>query len=192
MADKPPVTVTMSTSARDVRAMTGRQEAVVERPARTAPTLQGRHGKAWLCNFAPIRARHPGEQDAGLERWLVEAPWAHPVWHTYSISLIHLRPLAGLGQPIIYRDMATHEIIVHAVNDARDRDEIITGATDDPGWMLPANYAGQFIEITDALARDRVRAVVWAICEKQLSPDVDWQDEWVKLFGNHMIKKEFR
>lgn len=52
----------------------------------------------------------------------------------------------------------------------------------------PKNFAAQFIEIADALALDRVQAVVARIVDRKLSPDVDWRYQWCELFGYNMMK----
>ncbi len=54
--------------------------------------------------------------------------------------------------------------------------------------MSPGNFASQFVEISDELARERVKAAVQKVCDGQLSPDTDFTSQWIKLFGDCMMK----
>ena len=55
------------------------------------------NGKAWRFDLDAIRMRMKADpaSDAAVDAWLIEAPWAHPVWHSYLVMLIHLRPIPG-------------------------------------------------------------------------------------------------
>ncbi len=163
-------------------------------PVATAPHLDMPHGKAWLLDMPAIRRRLPtGHQDAAVAVWLVEAPWAHPVWHSYSVSLIHLRPLPGLSEPTRYLALATHELIVSALDPDGDRDRLLAeGCGPHCRWLLPANFAAQMVEVSDELASARVRDAVERICRGTLSPDTDFTAQWVALFGDNMMKDRER
>ena len=162
------------------------------KPVTTAPTMNMPNGKAWRLDLVAIRERlkvDPGS-DAAIDAWLVEAPWAHPVWHSYLVMLIHLRPIPNFEPPKMYNAHATHEILVHALDPNGDRDKLLAESI---GWhcrlLEPANYTGQIVEVTDDLARDRVRRAVEMICNGDLSPDSDYRVQWIALFGGHMTKE---
>lgn len=193
---KPDVTLVMNTNQSSIRALApGMPSVKINDPIADVPIVQGPHGRAWLCNTAEGRRimNCPPERDASLDHWVVEAPWAHPAWHSYSILLMHLRDIPGFegGTKYYIRD-ATHEMHVYALDADKDRLELIRTAIPKGHWLQPTNFAAQFIEITDALARERVRNTVQMICDGKLSPDVDFQQQWVQLYNNSMIKKEFR
>jgi hypothetical protein len=155
------------------------------------PTVYGRHGRAWTCNIAVgLKMKNiPPEKSGTLVHWVVEAPWAHPVWHSYSIVLVHLRPIKGLQAPVIYLDGATHEIWVDAMNPDQSRNRMIETGIVDGEWLRPKNFAAQFIEPADDMALSRVFLAVQAICDGKLSPDTDFRRQWEGLFGDNMVKK---
>ena len=164
-------------------------------PMLAAPTLSDHHGKAWRFDLDAIRQRMnvAADSDAAVDAWLVEAPWAHPLWHSYLILLIHLRPITGFEPPILYHPHATHEIHVHALDPEGDRDRLLVESM---GWhcrtLEPPNYTGQIVEVTDDLARDRIRKAVERICRGDLSPDTDYRAQWIALFGDNMIRDRAR
>lgn len=155
--------------------------------------MVGRGGRSWRCDLDEGRRviGVPREKDGVLVNWVVEAPWAHPVWHSYSILLLHLRPIEGLPPAILHREDATHELLVHALNPDHPREELIkTGVL--IHFMTPINFGAQFVELSDELALDRVERTVREIVDGHLSPDTDYQLEWRRRFGSDMIKKEYR
>jgi hypothetical protein len=156
----------------------------------TPPAIEGKHGRAWRCDLAEGRRRKgfAAEDDATLIAWVIEAPWAHPAWHSYELILLHLRPMPDRRQTIFYLDEATHELWLYALNPDKDRNHLIaTGiATDE--WLTPGNFAAQIIEVSDDLALARVRQAVALIVAGQLSPDTDYIGQWARLFGDNMMK----
>lgn len=188
--DNRPLTIgIVGTGAANMR-MFGDGTAEIKDPITAAPVIQGPRGRAWLCDEAAgIRARglDPREH-ASLGHWVIEAPWAHPYWHSYSLVLVHLRPIAGKST-MLYLDDATHEIWLHAVNPHSDRRKVLAnGIIDFDFWLLPKNFAAQFIEISDALAIERATHAVQHICDGTLSPDTDYISSWRALFGDNMMK----
>lgn len=196
MTKEPKIGIVMNTNQGGLRALTGAGDAVVAKQVTFPPTLSGSHGKAWLCDTETMRRRLkvPADEDATLAHWVIEAPWAHPVWHSYSLILLHLRPLATKRETLFYKDGATHELILHAMDPDADREAIITGTRDfGKAWLLPTNFSAQFIEVRDELAMSRVRESAVAICNHHLSPDTDFIREWAFLYGdNTMIDRPGR
>lgn len=154
------------------------------------PTLQGHHGKAWLCDVAAglRRLGITAEQDSILAHWVIEAPWAHPAWHSYSLVLIHLRPLPDRRKTLFYLDDATHEIMLYAIGPDADRNGMVQTGMAERVWLHPGNFAAQLIEPDDDLAKARIRATVQDIIDGQLSPDTDFTREWVRRFGDNMMR----
>lgn len=190
MNEKP--IIVLGTGAGNVRFLSGEVgPAPVPKPVHAPPAQYGPHGKAWLCDLKAARRKHgvTPEQDATLDHWLIEAAWAHPIWHSYSLVLVHLRPLADGRKTLFYLPDATHEIWLYALDPEADREKAIADGTALGSWLAPKNFAAQFIEITDDLARERVRAAVQKICDGKLSPDTDYTSQWAALFGDNMLKE---
>lgn len=157
-------------------------------PIEQAPVLHGPHGKAWRCDREAAllsRGIDPAE-DGTLDHWIIEAPSYHPAWHSYSLCLVHLRPLRTPRRTLFYLEGATHELWLYALDPGADRRRTL--ATGIPAWLTPANYVGQFIEISDDLARARIGETVQDICDGRLSPDTDHVSSWKARFGDHLFK----
>lgn len=143
--------------------------------------LEGKHGLAWTFDLPAITRGRP---DAGVEVWLVKAPWAHPWWHSYVIMLFHLRPMAGVDNPKLYVAGATHEIIIFAL----DNDQPV--ALDKPwakAMLHPCNFAAQFIAAGDTAAALKVQECVQNIVLGILSPDTDHIQSWGAIFNRGMF-----
>lgn len=158
----------------------------------TAVPAMHLQAKAWRVDLAEARTARKvaAESDATLDIWIVEAPWAHPAWHSYGIVLIHLRPMPDNRPTKIYLAGATHEMWVYALDPREDRNVMLrTGGL---AWLQPSNFAAQFIEPSDEAAQARIEKAVHRICEGKLSPDTDYIRHWMHLFGDHMIKDKAR
>ncbi|WP_291854802.1 hypothetical protein [Bradyrhizobium sp.] len=180
----------IGTSASAIRRLIGDVDlaAPIKHPIAAPAVLEGARGKAWLVDLAALRRAKgiSADDDGALAHWVVEAPGAHPCWHSYSVVLIHLRPLPGVITRF-YRDNATHEIWVVTIDPDVDRNVMLTGHLR-ACWLQPHNFAAQFVEIADHLAQQRVRAAVQSICAGTLSPDTDFIAQWVALFGDNMMR----
>lgn len=188
MTDEPKLTVVMGTGQGGMRLLTGAGAAEVTDKIDVTPTIVGPHGRAWICDTDEFRRwKHvKPEDDGSLVIWCVEAPWAHPVWHSYMICLMHLRPLPGARETKIYLDGATHEMWVYALDNQKPRQPFIKGQAD-PAVLTPLNFAAQFIEVTDDLALGRIKQAVIDITEGKVSPDTDFTPMWVGRFGGNMM-----
>jgi hypothetical protein len=160
----------------------------IKDPVSAPPIVSGPVGRAWLCDIDAVRRalNTKPERDPVLADWVVEAPWAHPAWHSYAVVLVHLRPLPD-RQTMFYLDGATHELWVLALDPNKDRNKILIGRERNY-WLQPINFAAQFIEASDELALTRVRAAVQEICNGVLCPDTDFIRQWVQRFGDNMLK----
>lgn len=193
MEDRPQI-ILMNSNASSVRALVPNAgPCPVMRSITFAPKIEAEKGKAWECDVPALRRAMSvrEEDDAVLTNWIVEAPWAHPSWHSYAITLMHLRELPDKRRTVFYLDDATHEIWVHALDPEGDREKLIRGGGgfDCCHVLSPKNFASQFIEIEDRFALERVEAAVRLICEGKLSPDSDHaRCCWPRLFGDCMLK----
>jgi hypothetical protein len=133
-------------------------------------------------DFEATRAKYPGP-DAGVCGWIVEARWAHPLWHSYEIACYHLRPLEGFNKPRFYTPNATHEMILFALDPDSPRT-----VTKTPVRLHPANFAAQFWEADDTDAERRIQKCVEEILAGQLNPDTDYTSQWVQRFNRGMLK----
>lgn len=155
----------------------------------TPPTIQGSRARAWLVDLNRSRetwAKAP-KPDATLAMWVIEAPWAHPVWHSFLVVLIHMRPMPDQRPTKIYLAGATHEMWLLAMNPDEPRQPAIEGVGP-PHYLTPPNYASQFISESDDVACERVRRAVAMVTEGNLNPDEDYRWWWARLFGDNMMK----
>lgn len=152
----------------------------------TPPTIDaGMLGRAWKIDTSILKPPH-----GCVVHWLVEAGWAHPFWHSYHLSMIHLRPIEDTPPPTLYLPGATHEIVLQALNPDQPRQPAI----DKNVWhyLTPTNFCSQMIYKDDAEAIAQCDAAAKAICEGRLSPDTDYIRYWVALFGDNMLKDRRR
>ena len=148
------------------------------------------NGRAWACDVEGLRQSRGVSQDldATIGSWIVEARWAHPLWHSYAIFLIHLRPLAGGAPAKIHVDGATHEFILFALDPDGPRTPAILGE-EYARILRPANFAAQLVEADDDGARWTIEGIIDQIIMGQLNPDTDALRQWVALFGDAMLIK---
>jgi hypothetical protein len=154
-----------------------------------APRLQlpphkvGSAGRAWKVDIDAVRALTPGRPDSGLCMWIVEAPWAHPVWHSYWIGVVHLRPVPGLQEPVFFLRGATHEVMLYALDPSH------TPALDKPQrFLFPANFHGQWQAQSDEEAVAKIEGCVDDIIAGTLSPDTDHVRSWIDRFSDSNVK----
>src|SRR5439155_17899329 len=124
--------------------------------------------------------------------YVIEAPWAHPAWHSYSLSVIHMRPIGALdGQYPVQRyvEDATHEFLLAALNPEIDRNAMLIGKIAREAVLMPANFGAQFRAEDDASTVARMDATVAEITSGALSPDTDFRNLWVARFGDAMVKR---
>lgn len=180
------------TGARIIEALSG--EPIISAPldpVAAEPTMVGRAGRAWSIDLEAARANLGGshDNDATIAAWLVEAPWAHPAWHSYEIILVHLRPTVSGPEPSIAIPGATHEFWIFASDPRCRREEVIKGNI--IGSLLtPMNFGAQFIAADDAHAIQRVREqAVRPILDGAVSPDTDFIHQWTALWNDSLLKK---
>jgi hypothetical protein len=155
------------------------------------PTKQTQYGKAWRIDLSLWRqyAASQGAGTAGAEvsAWIVEAPWAHPVWHSYLLMAIHLRGAPDLPAPVIHLPGASHECAVIALNP-----EYTPTLDRFPRYLRPLNFTGQWVAESDEAAAVKIEACVDEILSGVLSPDTDYMRKWIERFSDSNIKAPWK
>jgi hypothetical protein len=150
-----------------------------------APDLIGTRGRAWKTDISAIARRFPDGPPAELTPcgWIVEAAWAHPVWHSYAVTCIALRKHPQWKEAAIHLPDATHSVIVIALNPDHKRP-----LNDAVYFLIPVNFCGQWIAESDEAAVQKIEETVRLIIEGQLSPDTDFRRQWIALFSSSNMK----
>lgn len=155
-------------------------------PIAVTPNMSGQHGRAWRINLNGTLAAAGGEH-ATLVGWIIEVPWAHPLWHSYVLWLIHLRPMADGRPTLTYLPDASHELHLSALDPDKPRSPVIAGDAG-PSVLTPMNFAAQMRKYTDSDAIDRINCAVRDVVDGRLHPDTDFRSQWIERFGDNMMK----
>lgn len=156
------------------------------------PDILGAHGQAWRCDFRKMLERYPPSQrsnDATLGMWCIEAPWAHPVWPSYLLALVHLRQIPRQPQPSIVMPGATHQFWLWAMNPDEPRQTLIRGERAELPILHPQNHCEQLRCPSDDAAITLMESTVRDICAGVLNPDTDAREQWTERFGDLMYRK---
>lgn len=152
------------------------------------PDIDMPNGQAWEYDLEKMGQFNKLDGEHGtISLWLVKAAWAHPWWHSYIISTIHLRPIAELPPPRMYLPDATHEILVEALTPDWKYEDLLE--LPHRHALQPANFAAQWKATGDEGAKMYVRETVELICKGELSPDTDFISLWVERFNDSMMRK---
>jgi hypothetical protein len=164
----------------------------------TEPDFTG-FARAWRVTYTVPKGCEDKDGTVGI--WMINAPWAHPVWSNYMMLCVHLRPMPGKQRPaVIHKPGATHEVMLYALDPGKPVPvETFEGAELHPKLLTPANFVGQFTidadkpEVADQLARELLEsAAIKPICAGKLNPDTDASWQWIELFGDWCFKKAYR
>ena len=117
-----------------------------------------------------------------LRAVFIYCPKAHPVWHTYLVSVVHLRPADGLPPPNLHYPDSTHEILIQAMAPRVDLGTESPATVPQRSVLQPANLVHQLRGKTDANARAVFDAFVLAISSGELSPDTDFRRSQLAWF----------
>lgn len=156
------------------------------------PQIQEKLGRAWCMNLRLHDRYHDGSDplDAGsVDQWLIERPGANPLWHSYVMFLMHLRPIPGKPDARIYEEGRTHQMVLYALDPEADRNEMIERGFGLYSRLLdPVNFAAQITCESDELARDLIYDTVCRICDGRLNPDSEFRQQWIARFGDNMMR----
>jgi hypothetical protein len=146
------------------------------------------YGKAWKVDLEGAAAR--GVPLGGtLAQWIIEAAWAHPFWHSYVLTMIHLRSVDGLPDPHIYVPGAQYEFWLFALQPEHDRAAMVRDASGMQYRLTPGNFAAQFWEANDEAAIKRIEETVDLVLAAKLNPDTDGRRGWISLYGDAGIRR---
>lgn len=123
----------------------------------------------------------PPADQCSVARWIVTAPWAHPAWQQYWLTLVHLRDIPGVPPAHRYDKRATHELQIWAMDPKVPH---APGESLKPRSLLqPQNFVGQRCFVEDDIEAGRyLRQLVGAIVAGVLSPDTDFRFEWKRMW----------
>lgn len=143
------------------------------------PDLQGPSGKGWSV---PMPTHHDRPETAAtLATWVLTIPEAHPAWHSYVLSLIHLRDIPG-GRPAQKEfPEATHEVLLFALDPGEPLPDIDAGDRFRPAMLSPVNLIEQFTAESDAQAVSIAEGLARAFVLGHASPDTDYRAHTVAL-----------
>lgn len=151
--------------------------------------------RAWRLDWVAKlrRAGHDPALDGVVASWIIQAPWAHFLWHSYWLHFVHLRPIER-GEGVIptkfYLEGATHEIWLYAL-DPEVPLEISIGNEKMPAVLTPKNFASQLILESDEAAVELARSTAKDVLEARLNPDTDAIRYWWARFGSNMRREDF-
>jgi hypothetical protein len=149
-----------------------------------APDLVGVHGRAWKHDIEAVARRYGGPPPAiTVASWIVEARYAHPVWHSYMVGCVALRDVPGVPPATIHLPGATHEVMVYALNPEHRR--ALNGITP---FLTPGNFHGQWRAESDAAAACFIEETVQLVIDWRLSPDTDFRRDWIARFSASNMK----
>jgi len=117
-----------------------------------------------------------------LRAVFIHCPKAHPAWHTYLVSIVHLRPVEGLPPPNLAHPDASHEIMIQAMDPRADLGTDSPALVPPRSVLQPPNLVHQLRAQSDAQARTLFDAFVLAIAQGELSPDTDFRRSQLAWF----------
>lgn len=123
------------------------------------------------------KLEHPHHPVFSLTWFIIDAGWAHPLWHQYQLLLYDLTT-PTIKPPKIYLAGATHEMMLYALDPEHPISRGSTPAPNEIYRLSPANYGYQFKAKSNDDAGERMQAVVDGIVSRQISPDTDWRSFW--------------
>jgi len=118
--------------------------------------------------------------------YLIDAPWAHPIWSQYILLAYDLTtPIEGQPNPTLYRPDVTHEVMLFALDPDNPKIQPRSFQDQKIEFLSPANFGYQLTstnkdleEILDHLAERFERRL--------MSPDTDYRgshDAFFKMYN---------
>lgn len=107
-----------------------------------------------------------------LRAVLLRFPEAHPMWHDYLISIVHLRQVDDLPAPALSNELSSHEISCFALNPEFNNQPLVNGFQ----ILVPPNLIFQFEGLTDEQAKEAFRLYLSALSNGRISPDTDYRN----------------
>jgi hypothetical protein len=111
--------------------------------------------------------------------WVINAPWAHPVWSQYVLMLYDLTSISEKhGEPLLHLPDATHEFFLWAIDPDHPIEQKGPLQPEDIHRLTPPNYGYQFKAASHDAAEERLQAIVDGIIAAEINPDTDWRGVW--------------
>jgi hypothetical protein len=148
------------------------------------PTFMGRGGTAWRLRLRPLGERGRPDFDGTVDGFIVRVPGAHVLWDHWMVSLIHLRPIAGVKPAHLSESDVTHEFMIVALDPDQPLPALDVDATFTPKWLRPIDVMEQFAAADDAVAAQILEDAVRAMVDGVASPDQDWRAWWKRAIAD--------
>lgn len=103
---------------------------------------------------------------------ILRFPEAHPMWHDYMLSLVHLRPVEVMPAPSLQNQNSSHELMCFALDPAANNQPT---NFDSFKPLLPQNLVFQFEGLTDDQAKEAFAHYLTALSNGRMSPDTDYR-----------------
>jgi hypothetical protein len=126
------------------------------------------------------KERYP-ESEVFSVSWIIDAPWAHPLWSQYIVLLYDLTTPHKDGPPTLHLKDVTHEFLVHALDPAHKVPRNTPPSRAKLAMLQPPNYGYQFAAASNEEAEERIQELVNGIVGEKISPDTDFRSLWNKL-----------
>ena len=119
--------------------------------------------------------------------WLLTGSW-HPLWSQFILSVVHLRQIEGMKEPLLQFPGATHEMLVFALNPGEPprehlADLLETKGIASVGYLEPIDVVHQF-EATDEEMVDIADWCAFGCVNGILTPSTDdnrlyYREQWL-------------
>jgi len=110
------------------------------------------------------------DHPACLRAVILRRPDAHPLWHDYLLSLVHLRPIDG-KPAILECEDSSHEIVCAALDPEFDNQPTADGFK----MLRPLNLVYQLRGLDDAQAKQVFTLYLQSLTVRLISPDTDYR-----------------
>lgn len=117
--------------------------------------------------------------------WLLEEPWAHPIWSQYFAILVDLTTsLPGRPAPVLQQPGVTHEFLLWALDQKFPMGNL-PFANQEFHHLEPPNHAYQFeAESGHDEAFNRIDQLMQRITRREINPDTDARPTWHREFAD--------
>jgi len=145
------------------------------------PAYVGPHGRVYEVPNKAWEVAFPNQPHSAIGVWFLDAPWCHPMWKQYYVSLIHLGHVEGLGAATVVVPGATHELLVFALDPQNQMDPTMLTP---PKMLTPQNLGQQFQAESPEKAKATISALLKQVCHGTLSVDSDYRRVWAGILLN--------
>jgi len=121
---------------------------------------------------------------ATLGTWVLTVPGAHPFWHSYWLSAVHLRDIPGAPPAAKHYPEATHEIMLFALDPDKSLPDPDDGDNFHPAFLTPANLVEQIHGVTDEQATSITEKLGRSFVDGICSPDTDFRSHTQQILRN--------